>query len=460
LLAVSSVKELCEKIWDIEEKYNLFNKEIKGVYFWKLIRMPLYYEITKKIKIYDQAHTHVSQSFIDKLLYLPRALINTHFYGAINRNTQKDYLIFEHPRKVKVNGVYIDKYTHYLTDELEDDSYEIIDKPYLRKHFNKPSANRSYFEHFSFIDYIKRKIFTLKLDAKDHNLVSNIQNDLEKTFKIKLDLLKKIEHRIIHFKNEVEYYDKLLNKRKPKKVFLVVSYGKEALIHSCQKNNIPAVEIQHGTISKYHLGYSFPNDCFVHYFPDELYLFGQYWFDSTPLPLEINETKNYGFPYLEKKLAEYNSISVNQNQVLFISQGVLGKNLSKLAYEFAKKNRKYNIIFKLHPGEYDRWDQEYKDLLLAKKLSNFKVIDNNHINLYELFVKSDYQVGVFSTAIYEGLTLNCKTILLDLPGVEYMEYLIEEDIVKFAGNAEELADYIRFANFTPNYDKDYFFSGL
>ena len=460
MLAVSSVKELCEKIWDIEEKYDLFNKEIKGVYFWKLIRMPLYYEITKKIEIYDQAHTQVSQRFMDKLLYLPKALYHTHFHGAINRNSQRDYLIFEHSRKVKVDGEYIDKYTHYLIDDLEDNSYEIIDKPYLRKHYNKPSANRSYFEHFSFIDYIKRKFVTSKLNKEEKNLVFKIKNDLEKVFNIKINLLTKIEYRITHFKNEVEYYDKLLKKRKPKKVFLVVSYGNEALIYSCKKNDIPVVEVQHGTMSKYHLGYSFPNNKSIRYFPDKIYLFGQYWFDSTPLPLENNETEKYGFPYLEKRLSEYNSMSVNKNQVLFISQGVLGKKLSKLAYQFAKENDKYNIIFKLHPGEYDRWEQEYKELLSAEKLNNFKVIDHNHINLYELFAQSEYQVGVFSTAIYEGLTLNCKTILFDLPGVEYMEYLIEEDIVKFAENAEQLADLIREDNFEQNYDKDYFFNGV
>jgi hypothetical protein len=88
------------------------------------------------------------------------------------------------------------------------------------------------------------------------------------------------------------------------------------------------------------------------------------------------------------------------------------------------------------------------------------VIDHNHINLYELFAQSEYQIGVFSTAIYEGLTLNCKTVLLDFPGVEYMEYLIEEDIVKFAKNAEELTKFIKVDDFEQNYNKDYFFSGV
>jgi hypothetical protein len=262
------------------------------------------------------------------------------------------------------------------------------------------------------------------------------------------------------FKAKFLYYNKMLKKKKPKKIFIVVSYGSAALIEACKINNITVVEIQHGTINKFHLGYSFPNDSNIPYFPDEIYLFGEYWADSTPLPLENKKLKNYGFPYLEGRLEEYKDYSKINNQILFISQGTIGRELADVAYKFARNNKDYKIVYKLHPGEYDRWQQDYKTLNEAVKLDNFKVIDNNNINLYQLFAKSEYQVGVYSTAIYEGLTLNCKTVLLDLPGVEYMEYLIEENIVKFAKDDEELTEVIKKDNFEQNYNKDYFFSGV
>jgi hypothetical protein len=458
-LKENSVKMVCEIIWGLEEKYNLFNKKINEVYFWKLIRFSIYKKVLEDGNIYGQAHTSPSTKFIDKLLYLPKALINTHLYGALNRDSQKNALIFEHPRKVKVNDEYIDQYTHYLIEDLNND-YEIIDKPYLRRHFNKPSENRSYFEHFSFVDYLKRKLFTLEISENDKDFIIRLEQELKEKFDLNINLLEKIKYKITHFKNEVKYYNKLLNKRKPKKVYLVVSYGSEPLIEACRINNITSIEIQHGTINKYHLGYSFPNNVDIPYFPDQIFLFGEYWSDSTPLPLENNKLTNYGFPYLEKRLDEYKSNSKIKDQILFISQGPIGSKLSNIAYDFAKDNSKYQILYKLHPGEYDRWQQDYKILNKAVKLDNFKVRDNNNINLYQLFAESEFQVGDNSTAIFEGLTLNCKTILLDLPGVEYMEYLIEEDIVKFADNAEQLADLIREDNFEQNYNKDYFFSGV
>ena len=39
-------------------------------------------------------------------------------------------------------------------------------------------------------------------------------------------------------------------------------------------------------------------------------------------------------------------------------------------------------------------------------------------------------IGVFSTTIYEGLLFNCKTFLLDLLGIEYMNSLVDNNYVK------------------------------
>jgi hypothetical protein len=150
----------------------------------------------------------------------------------------------------------------------------------------------------------------------------------------------------------------------------------------------------------------------------------------------------------------------NKNQILFISQGVIGKYLSEFAYNIAKKledcEEKYEIIYKLHPGEYSNWQNNYSYLKKCEKLANFHIIDSSEISLYELFSKSEYQVGVFSTAIYEGLLFNCKTFIVDLPGSEYMDSLVEKNYVKKIATADEFIDSI--ANFKTNsYDKDFFF---
>ncbi|MBO6104425.1 MAG: hypothetical protein J6O99_00830, partial [Methanobrevibacter sp.] len=75
--------------------------------------------------------------------------------------------------------------------------------------------------------------------------------------------------------------------------------------------------------------------------------------------------------------------------------------------------------------------------------------------------KSHYQIGAFSTAIYEGLAFNCKTFIIDVPGVEYLDDLIDKDIVKRVKSSEELINYINNGNISiQEYDKDYFFKNF
>ena len=120
--------------------------------------------------------------------------------------------------------------------------------------------------------------------------------------------------------------------------------------------------------------------------------------------------------------------------MLFLSQGVIGDRLSGLGLACAQRLPDYQIVFKLHPGEYARWKTDYPALVEASKLPNVEVVDHNERDLYLLMAESAVQVGVFSTAIYEGLALGCRTVLADLPGIEYMQRLID------AGHATKVAD--------------------
>ena len=85
--------------------------------------------------------------------------------------------------------------------------------------------------------------------------------------------------------------------------------------------------------------------------------------------------ENKDVPQEENKENE-NKVKENENQkqMLFISQGVIGKYLSELAYETAnslngddgtQNNQNYNFIYKLHPGEYGTWKENYDYLTKA-----------------------------------------------------------------------------------------------
>ncbi len=82
----------------------------------------------------------------------------------------------------------------------------------------------------------------------------------------------------------------------------------------------------------------------------------------------------------------------------------------------------HKIIYKLHPGEYSTY-HSYNSASKIEYFKNIKIVKD--VDLYKILAESEYQIGVNSTAIYEGLGFDCKTVLLELPGVEYMDVLIK-----------------------------------
>lgn len=462
-----SVKEVCDIIFSLEEKYDLNHMKIQGIYVWQLVRVYVYYEISLKIGVFGSPQQG-KVTFKDKVLSFLPFIKNSLFSNPLSGNYHKDILIFDHPRKVIHNGEYRDIYSYFLIDALNNagntNTYELIESPYLNKHYTKKEDYIKYNDRILLGSYIHKKLANLKFKSCEMDKIANLQRKLISNFNIEIDLFNIIRNHIFDFKYHYKKYDKLFKKRTLKYAFVIVAYENQAMIAAAKDNGVEVIEIQHGTISNYHLGYNYPNsnDKNLKYFPDKILIFGKYWKDVSNYPIDKKNIISLGFPYLDENIESYIDNEKNKNQILFISQGVIGKYLSDFAYKLAKQleNSKekieYEIIYKLHPGEYSNWEDNYKSLKKANKLSNFTVIDNSKISLYELFSKSEYQIGVFSTAIYEGLLFNCKTFLVDLPGVEYMDSLIDKNYVKKIRDTDEFVDSIHKFEIK-KYNRDFFF---
>lgn len=470
-----SVKKIANAFFDIESKFNLNHEKIHGVYFWQLVRMYLYYDVARKLNTFGSAQQQ-SLTIIDKINSFLPFIKNSIKSNPFSGKDKVDVLIFDHPRKVMYQDQYRDIYTCFLTRYLEEysKSYEIIESPYLNKHYTNKSKNIRYNDRILLGSYIHKKTNSIHFNDEEKELIQDIYNEFLIQFNIHMDNLEDIiEDHILNFEYEYEKYKKLILKKSPKQVYVVVAYENKALVAACQDLGVEVLELQHGTISNYHLGYSYPNEHIVNvnknntlstieYFPDKLLSFGDYWADACTYPIKKNNIIPLGYPYFEECSKDFVNIKKNKNQILFISQGVIGKYLSKFAYELLVKlnnrNVRFKIVYKLHPGEYENWKVNYPELLEASESSNFEVVDDSKTPLYKLFAESQYQVGAFSTAIYEGLQFDCKTFIVDLPGVEYVENLIEENIVRLVSSVNDL---INNLDFTPKtYDKDYIFKSF
>ena len=416
----SSVKELCEFMWSLENKYNLLDFKIQGVKPWQLNRMGIYYALGQKFDIFDK-NGQKNFSRIEKIKSLGGFLKNAIIFNPLKNLNKVEYLIFSHSRSKKVNNEYIDIYTHYFISDLLNNNKTLIEleEPYKGKHIRNFKNYKRYLDYVMLTRILKSKFINIKLNNFQNQILNSLDKEIGNYIDIRYNLLQSVKNFLVTY----PVYKKILQKTKPKELYIVVSYGKGEIIKAAKELGIKTIELQHGTFSKYHLGYSYPNyQGKLDYFPDEFWVWNKYWKNIINFPISKENIKIYPFKYLENLKQNYKNIQKKKNQIIIIGQDGLSDKIASKILENLEYFNKFELVFKLHPNEYGNINL-YKNLLKLKDIKKIKIVED--ADLYQLFAESEYQAGVFSTALYEGIEFGCKTILFNLPGIEYMDKFIK-----------------------------------
>lgn len=450
-------KEISEKFLQIEDELDLFKQKIEGVYFWERVRFVLHRQILEIAGITGQAHTKLEHTLINMtksaLCFVKNLVIKNPYFVS-----KKDILFYTIPRrKLGEDGKWWDIYCDPIIENLQG-TYAYFESAQLNRHLVPPKTD--YIRYMDFLHYVaaaKRKLrfYTVNLVKSERILLQKIQDFIYSQFSVEIDLEKEVVQDLTNRKSSLPFYKKLLEKINPKLIIVICSYGNETFIEACKIMKIPVVELQHGVVNYYHFGYSFPGQNRTKWtFPDFFFAFGDFWKNCVEYPITKERIYCVGFPYLEREAKKYINVP-KKEQLCFISQGTIGKELSKFAVELSKrKHLHYEIAYKLHPGEYNRWQNQYPWLLDAE----IKVIDNDNIPLYRLFAESKAQIGVYSTAIYEGLIFKLRTYLINFPGIEYMEYLIDNQYATIIRSVDELVSALEDRKHSELIDTENFFT--
>ncbi|MBS6702382.1 MAG: hypothetical protein KH284_12380 [Clostridiales bacterium] len=433
-----------DDFYEFEKEEGLFEDKIEDIYYWALIRDRIHDNILVKQGLIGAKSQTVASSIRGKVKAFARYV----FHACINvfqPYPQVDTLIINHPRKVNVNGTYMDIYSQWLVDKLKQEKkdYLVLDFPLnWSQHLIKKDGFTRNLENFSIVTKVYYKFFA-KNKIKDNPKLLALSKKLADRFGNDGDLLDVCFQQINIFRADYRYYRKLLQKVRPKQIYYVVINSMFGLIAAAHDLQIPVEEIQHGLMCRYHLNYSFPYNNEIPYFPDRFCLFGAYWGDITPLPLKKDQ-----LDYYENRIREYepgkNRVHKN-NKVMFLTQ----LNFSPEMFTFLKavlenpECRGLEIIIKLHPSEFHVWKELYpylEDLLANHHIS---LIDNFDIPLYSLFQQVDSVVGVASTSLFEALYFGCDVYLLNIPGVDWVRPLMDERFSTFIENPEEFPEKVR-----------------
>lgn len=128
----------------------------------------------------------------------------------------------------------------------------------MNNHYTQKQKYIRYTDAIQLGSYIHKKFNKIEFTQNEKDLILKVQNELESTFGIKLDILGMLTTHILNFQYDYKKYIELFKKRKPKQVFVVVAYENHAIVAAAQYLGIEVIELQHGTITDYHLGYSYP----------------------------------------------------------------------------------------------------------------------------------------------------------------------------------------------------------
>jgi hypothetical protein len=428
---IDSVERLSKDFTEFESEISASEIQVQGISVWENMRFGLFKSLIEKTGIRSNKSTDNRVNLKDKLNVVKLSLKNLFIKNPFMAG-QKPVIFFGHRRrKEDINGSHEDIYCDPIISELDED-YLYLEEPNGLKHKAPKAENVRYLDSIKFLPKILYKLISrfYSLDKEEQEKVKMLNDRLNQRYDVEVDIMEKVRKTCFESNVARPLYKYMLKRIDPEIAIFVVSYGRETQIQACKEMDIPTVELQHGIIHKSHMGYHYPQA--KDNFPDYIFTFGAYWTDKADYPIEENKIIPVGYPYLEREIQRYNSVE-RKDQVLFISQPTVAQDLSKMAAKLSEKNLNFEVIYKLHPSNYDDWEEKYECLEKA----DVKVIDHDRKPLYQLFKESKTQVGVNSTAIYEGLAMSLETFIVDLPGSGIMDDLVPEYAQK-ASDAEEL----------------------
>lgn len=438
----------------IEHKYNLYHLDVDGVQPWMYYRFKFWnYQICKDLL--SLSNTLQKKSKLHRLGKQLKSALRIILNSNIRQTHKADIIFYAHPRRIKTDSYYECIYTDCLLDRYPQSI--VFEEPFQNQHLTPVKASHIYYtDLFQIRAALYSRIQRHLKTPKYQRIYTQIQKAFEEPLKeigftygvpVSCDKtcadLTEIVLEIRILRKELK---KVFEKIQPRLIVEVVYYNKRCMILNelAKEKGIPTIELQHGTMHAAHAAYQFPDGCgVISQFPDYVFVFSEYWKKCAHLPIADERIKVTGYPYFERQLNQYRKDSCETNgvkNIIFVSQGTIGGELSCLASELCDllDETKYHIIYKLHPGEYVGWRDRNTNLLKR----NIEVIDSLEHNIYEFFSMCSIQVGVYSTAIYEGLGFGLTTYIYDIGHADTLAELCQQGYAVYVRNAEELYAHI------------------
>lgn len=239
---------------------------------------------------------------------------------------------------------------------------------------------------------------------------------------------------------------------KPKNILFESYYSemKMGMIAAARRRGINTVEIQHGVVEDFmYIPYNYVIEK-QNMLPDYLWCWSnndvktvnQYNKAATRIkPIKLG---NLWYKKLFKDSAiippDYMNLKKDGIKVVLITlQHQIG--YQKIFKEIINKvSSNWPILVRFHPLMTEKDKQEYKEALNNYSNVDFKC--NELLNLFQCYRLADINLTHSSTTAFEALNFNLRSILVDEIGYAYYKKAVENGVLFFCNNADEVVKQI------------------
>lgn len=407
----------------IEVDLELGQRAVQGIHWWDLTRYPFYWACLRDVGLASPAASQPP-------LLNPRRFLRAGANLGLALTTRAPkgsapVVILGHPRRIHTNGRWIDPYVDPLLPLLPDDREAIVlEEPMSSAHRSPAPTPPSYLDALLLRARIREQRIR-GLSAQERAAVTDVGARFRAELGTRVDLLELADKAVRRFQAQQPLYRRLLERLNPEYLLLVRSAGQEDWVAAARSLGIPSAELQHGSPARGKLNYDYSSGVGKRLFPDVFASFGSFWTEGVTLPVGGERIVELGFANLS---APDQPEVIRRDQLLIISQPDVADSLERFSCDLvATIPESVSVVYKPHPAEFGSDTERFERLTRA----GVQVVTNPRADLYELLLSSRWQVGVYSTAIYEGVTLGCTTFILKAPGSESMDRLVGHGYAQF-----------------------------
>lgn len=330
-----------------------------------------------------------------------------------NKTINSDFYFFENNTRYSADFLYPKKVIFTETIFFEFVQFE----SFFRKFKNSKKNKNKFTEYDEFIQFLKKDEITHEFAI--NNTFDNFTKSLN-----------------LNFLPKVIFYQRLLKKIKPKKLYLLCYYSDLALVGVANKLNIETIEMQHGSQTMEHLCYGSWTNVPISGFellPRKYWVWDQvshYNMQSWISKQTIYSSFIGGNPWVDYWIKKEQDLFFDTEMKFILYTLQPNCDLDFLFPERIlniMENEKFQWYIKLHPRqEISKNDIVDFFTIKKRKLTNKIIDEENKIPLPCILLNSVIHVTCFSASTLEAKMLNIKTILINETGFIYYKELIEK----------------------------------